>query len=618
MSRTSNATFSAIAVPSGPSNLAAASSAGSLEDIARYLTDGYWNDNGGSSASFDSTITVDLDDLTAEGQKLARWAFEAWERVADITFVETGDDAEITFDDDEPGAIGGITSYNPDTGEAISGIVNISTDWLDTYGTGIDSYSFSIYIHEIGHALGLGHPGNYDASAVYGEDERFSNDSWQVSVMSYFSQTKNTSVDATYGALITPMMADILAIQDLYGTPDGSAATSGNTVWGPGSDLEGYLGTWFDVLGGARAPNGFLTEDEDIAFTIYDRDGTDRIDLSFSDAGDRVTLWDTTFSDVGGEIGNLAIAQGTIIENLTTGDGDDTITGNDMNNVIVAAGGDDDISAGQGNDSAYGGAGNDMIRGGGGRDLLGGGAGNDTLSGGGGDDRLYGAFDDDALYGGAGNDTLGGFDGNDTLGGGDGDDELWGALDDDMLYGAQGSDTLGGFDGNDKLWGGDDNDELWGGKGNDVLHGQDGNDMLGGFDGNDELYGGAGRDELTGGVGDDIIYGGAGNDTVYAASGDDTIGGNGGDDVIFGGTGADTFVFTSGNGNDDVFSFSLGENDRLRLYADLWSGDRDADQIVTEFATDRGDDVLFDFGDTSFTLMGVSGLSGLDGAIEIV
>ena len=43
--------------------------------------------------------------------------------------------------------------------------VNISTDWITTDGgandgkTGIDSYGYQTYIHEIGHALGLGHQG---------------------------------------------------------------------------------------------------------------------------------------------------------------------------------------------------------------------------------------------------------------------------------------------------------------------------------------------------------------------------------------------------------------------------------------------------------------------------
>jgi hypothetical protein len=37
----------------------------------------------------------------------------------------------------------------------------------------IDSYSFQTYVHEIGHALGLGHGGPYNGSASYGLDNLY-------------------------------------------------------------------------------------------------------------------------------------------------------------------------------------------------------------------------------------------------------------------------------------------------------------------------------------------------------------------------------------------------------------------------------------------------------------
>ena len=87
---------------------AAASSPGSLDQLAAYLTDGYWNDNGGSRHTFDTSIsnviTVNITALSAEGQRLARWAMEAWERVADIQFSEISGSAQITFTDNQPGA----------------------------------------------------------------------------------------------------------------------------------------------------------------------------------------------------------------------------------------------------------------------------------------------------------------------------------------------------------------------------------------------------------------------------------------------------------------------------------------------------------------------------------
>ncbi|WOI58430.1 M10 family metallopeptidase [Palleronia sp. LCG004] len=596
----------------------ASASNGSLDEIARYLTDGYWDAQGAGSASFGNTITVDIGGLTADGQKLARWAFEAWEAVADITFVETSGKAQIVFDDDQPGAMGGITSYYPSNGEAIAGMVNISTDWLEVYGTGIDGYAFSTYMHELGHALGLGHPGLYDASATYGTDEIFANDSWQITIMSYFDQEQNTSVDATKAATLTPMMADILAIQSLYGAPGKGSATSGDTVWGAGTTLDGYLGAFFDTFAGEKASRGLLTEGVEVALTLYDRDGHDRISLGFSETDDRISLEDGTFSDIGGAIGNLGIARGTIIEDLVTGSGDDTVTGNDADNMISTRAGDDEVSGGEGRDAIYGGAGNDLLRGGAGNDTLGGGTGDDTLEGDGGRDALWGGTGHDVLRGGAGNDTLGGFDGDDVLDGGSGEDELWGAKGDDTIWGGSGDDTLGGFDGDDVLHGQEGHDEIWGASGNDYLHGGAGDDQLGGGTENDTLDGGTGNDVVSGGLGHDLIAGGAGQDTLYGAAGDDTLRGGAGDDVIFGGSGADTFVYADGDeGRDRINGFSLGQGDRLSLDADLWSGTLDADGVIDAFASRQGDDIVFDFGDVSFVLLDVESLSGFEAAIDI-
>jgi Ca2+-binding RTX toxin-like protein/subtilisin-like proprotein convertase family protein len=74
----------------------------------------------------------------------------------------------------------------------------------------------------------------------------------------------------------------------------------------------------------------------------------------------------------------LTIAAGTIIENAYTGDGNDTITGNDTANLIRSGRGNDSINAGLGNDSLFGGAGDDTLDGGAGTDSLVGGVGNDV------------------------------------------------------------------------------------------------------------------------------------------------------------------------------------------------------------------------------------------------
>ena len=81
--------------------------------------------------------------------------------------------------------------------------------------TGIDSYGYQTYIHEIGHALGLGHQGPYNGSAIYSTNATYADDTWQYSVMSYFAE--NNYSGSSYRYVVTPQMADIYAVGPIYG-----------------------------------------------------------------------------------------------------------------------------------------------------------------------------------------------------------------------------------------------------------------------------------------------------------------------------------------------------------------------------------------------------------------
>ena len=149
---------------------------GTLDELADFLTDGSWAGWGEQRHTFDTSspneITVDVTGLTADGRQLARWAMEAWELVADIEFVEVTSGEMITMDDKGRAAFASYTSRGSTTTKAD---VNVGTGWLAAYGTSIDSYSLQAYIHELGHALGLGHQGAYNGRADYGVHETFSN-----------------------------------------------------------------------------------------------------------------------------------------------------------------------------------------------------------------------------------------------------------------------------------------------------------------------------------------------------------------------------------------------------------------------------------------------------------
>jgi serralysin len=288
-----------------------------------------------------------------------------------ISVRETAVSVDIVFDD---AAAGAFASSSVQGNLIQSSFVNISPTWAGGANR-TDGYYFQTYLHEIGHALGLGHAGDYNGNATYATDALYYNDSWQATVMSYFHQTQNTWLDASFAYAITPMMADIIAIQNLYGMPQ---ANTGNTFYGPG----GTTGTYLDAALGLSNP---------VTFTVFDTAGTDTFDFSSYSAHQRLDLRQETFSDLAGLTGNVGISRGTVIENALTGGGNDILIGNAADNAL---------SSGAGNDSVDAGAGNDVIRGGAGRDTLSGGDGFDFLEGGTGDNSLSGGTGGDLLIGG--------------------------------------------------------------------------------------------------------------------------------------------------------------------------------------------------------------------------
>ena len=521
--------------------------------------------------------------------------------------------AQIAFDDHGPGAYAGFSL----SGRTIlAADVNVSTAWLASNGTGYASYSLQTYLHEIGHALGLGHPGDYDQGARFDRDAEFRNDSWQATVMSYFDQEDNGHVDADKAYAVTPMAADIEAVRSLYGKV---AVRSGDTTYGEDSNAGGMLGRIEDY---SRA----------LAFTILDTGGLDLVKLTSQRDDQRLDLRAEQASDVFGHEGNMVIARSTVIENARLGRGDDRVIGNGADNDIWGGAGKDWIDGNGGRDSLRGGDGDDRLRGGAGRDTLRGDDGRDVLLGQGGRDGLRGGNGADRLWGGDGSDRLSGGDGDDRLGGGRHADKLWGGRGDDGLRGDDGSDRLSGGGGDDRLSGGDGRDtlrggsgadRLWGGKDDDRLQGQggrdtlkgqggddrldggDGADRLAGSKGGDRLKGGDDRDRLDGGSGHDVLWGGrgrdrldgdGGHDRLHGGAGRDRLEGGSGNDRLEGGDGDDVFVFKGRFGRDRIADFDA-RDDGERIDLSRVSEVRSWNDLRKHHLEDRGDDVLIDVGD---------------------
>ncbi|MGO4917282.1 S8 family serine peptidase [Pseudogemmobacter sp. W21_MBD1_M6] len=159
-------------------------------------------------------------------------------------------------------------------------------------------------------------------------------------------------------------------------------------------------------------------------------------------------------------------------ENVVTGDGNDAITGNDLDNTLLGMRGDDILNGAGGNDTVQGGSGDDLLNGDPGDDTLIDGFGQDQLRGGDGHDKLVSTSGLNQLFGEAGNDYLTGGNQNDTLFGGDGNDVIRGDAFASFLVG---SDTIIGGTGDDIMAGGEGADVF-------VFNPNDGHDTIAGFD----------------------------------------------------------------------------------------------------------------------------------------
>ncbi|WP_432448299.1 M10 family metallopeptidase C-terminal domain-containing protein [Aliiroseovarius marinus] len=509
-------------------------------------------------------ITFNADKLSKSGKWFAYKALAAWSAVSGISFKKVAfSKSDIRFDDAQKGAYS-VNYYKGS--EIVKAHINVSKDWIAGDAYKLVSYGYQTYLHELGHALGLGHPGNYNGHGSFHKHAKFADDSWQSSVMSYFSQTENPNVVGSKAYVVTPMSADIHAIQNLYGVPSGAKkVNAGNTIWG--------------VHSNAAGPAKLFSKTKYVgAMTVFDQGGIDVLKFTHTLKDQKISLSPGSFSNVRGKYKNVKIEKKTIIENIKSGAGDDQLFGNWVANKIWA---------GNGNDLVRSWRGNDMVNG------LGG---NDRIFGGDGNDRLYGA------------------DGNDYLVGDGGSDKIYGGNHADTVYGSTGHDLISGGRGNDHLYGGDQNDQLYGNTGSDFLIGGNGNDQLYGGDHTDFLYGSAGNDVLVGGNGNDRLYGGDHDDQLGGSSGDDILSGGSGADLLTGGLGADVFEFTAGN--DTIVDFNRSERDTIRIKASLVATTDAAQFLIDNAEIVNGNAVItLDNGD-SLTVNGVTGLTALADDIQ--
>lgn len=272
---------------------------------------------------------------------IAEYVLTGWDDLIAATFVQRSGNTNIEIANTTTG-IDYAHAYYPTTGS-----VWFNPGYSDVKNPVVGDYGFGTFIHEVGHALGLNHMGNYNGSGSWAPSSY--QDSTVLSVMSYFGpdhfdgQGEVMWADwikggKTYSAQ-TPMLNDVYAIQQIYGAD--TTTRTGATVYGFNSNITGNAGKIFD----------FDVNGNPIV-CIYDASGNDTIDLSGFSTKSTISLVAGTFSDCNDMTNNISIAYSATIENAVGGAGNDTITGNDVDNILTGGRGNDTIDGGDGDDVA--------------------------------------------------------------------------------------------------------------------------------------------------------------------------------------------------------------------------------------------------------------------------
>lgn len=271
----------------------------------------------------------------------ARLAFRGVEEFVNVQFVEVADSSINVFGGNggiiRMGEYGNDAATSPSAYASYPAFSDFAGDmWFNRlmflggpFGPDLDfeqgTWGYKVFIHELGHAMGLKHPHDGTPRLPPQTDVN------DFSVMSY-QQALNGGEPTTY------QLYDINELQDLYGA---------NSTTRLGNDGYSIYNSW----GG----NFSVVE------TIWDAGGNDTLSAVGAPTPSVVDLRSGQQSSIGFLPNNITIAFDADIENALGSQYNDRLYGNGLDNMIQGRVGDDYLFGNAGNDYLIGGPGNDTF-----------------------------------------------------------------------------------------------------------------------------------------------------------------------------------------------------------------------------------------------------------------
>ena len=328
-------------------------------------------------------LLVGFSEVSPEQKTAVRFTFDLVSSYTKLTFVEnaSGLAADAAIRVAHYGQ-GGSEAYTPSHDGRTAGDTFIGGN-ATVSAQQIGSDGLLTIMHELGHALGLKHG---HESELHGALAPNFNDN-EFSIMTYASYLgapvppPTASVNGSSPQSL--MMFDISALQALYGANYDKLGTAERYTWNTTTGQQLINGDPAAHTGTTATNKIFSTIWTQGAAATYDlkdfvQDQIDDIRPGHWLKFDNDKLADLNVYDPGtaiaqGNIYNAVLYKGDLhsaIANLTTGTGNDTLIGNDRDNVLSAGDGTDTIATAGGNDTVSGGAGADILHFGGGHSTL--------------------------------------------------------------------------------------------------------------------------------------------------------------------------------------------------------------------------------------------------------